>query len=598
MLPEKRHCIRVHRKFISRLFAAVLFLAAARDLPAQGTAIFYQGRLNDSGAPANTNYDFRFAVYTAVTNGSSVSLSLTNFAVPVANGLFTATLDFGPGIFNGTSNGSNYWLDIGVRAMGAVNFTPLVPRQPILPVPYALFATSASNLLGGLQSTQLVGTISSTLISGTYSNGVNFSNGTNIFVGSFSGGGSNLTSLNGSQITGGTVADARLSGNVALLNQNQTFSGSNNFTGNANYSGVNTFTNLGNSFVGSFFGNGLVGWLQVNGTSTNATSDHGYQLLNSALTTVTLPSSGLNVGDIVRVAGGGNGGWLVKENSGQFITGNLASFRNAFLTTLPRAGDYQGIAASADGVRMYLVGNSLTGVYASSDSGRTWTQVSSTGATGLSGPWYAVACSANGQIVYAEPFAGGLIQKSTNAGIYWAATTTSATAVPIACSADGSALFTGVACSGNGTNQARVSGGVVQTSISGGTWTSVAVAPVAGVTCVAASSDCTKLVAAVNNGLLYASSNLGASWTALTQTNQTWSGVWMSPDGSKFAATVSIPSGPTGSIDYCNVCPLPNTSSTPGTGSICGSQGSAVELQYLGNGQFMPVSSTGLLWAN
>ena len=34
------------------------------------------------------------------------------------------------------------------------------------------------------------------------------------------------------------------------------------------------------------------------------------------------------------------------------------------------------------------------------------------------------------------------------------------------------------------------------------------------------------------------------------------------------------------------------------TNGISGSQGSAVELQYLGNGQFMPVSSTGVIWAN
>ena len=601
-MPLKRHCIRVHCKFLSRLLPAVFLLAAALNLSAQGTAILYQGRLNDSGLPANTNYDFRFAVYDAVTNGNRVSLSLTNTAVPVANGLFTVTLDFGSGVFTGT----NCWLDIGVRASGTASFIALVPRQPILPVPYAIFATSASNLLGGLQSTQLVGRISSSLISGTYSNGVNFSNGTNTFAGAFSGNGSNLTSLNASQITSGTLADARLTANVALLNTNQTFTGTNTFTGpgiftGANaFSGVNTFMNNGNYFQGSFFGNGLVGWLAVNGTTTNAMRDAGYLLLNASLSSVTLPATAsLFVGDIVRVSGGGSGGWLVKENSGQSITGNLAAFRNAFVTTLPTSSDYRGVAGSADGVRLYAVSATFTGVYASSDYGQTWGQVSSGGATGLAGSWFAVACSANGKIVYAEPMAGGAIQKSTDGGVNWVATGTSATKVPIACSADGNTLFTGVACSGNGTYLAQASGGVVQTSNNGGSsWTSVAVAPAANVTCVAASSDCTKLVAAVSNGLLYASSNLGASWTTLTTTNQTWSGAWMSPDGSKFAATVSIPSGPSGSIAYCNVSALPGTTSTTSTGSICGSQGSAVELQFIGGGQFMPVSSTGLIWAN
>ena len=68
--------------------------------------------------------------------------------------------------------------------------------------------------------------------------------------------------------------------------------------------GVNTFTNLGNSFIGSFFGNGLVGWIVVSGTSTQAMSDAGYLLTNSQLTTITLPPSP-NMEDIVRISGAG-----------------------------------------------------------------------------------------------------------------------------------------------------------------------------------------------------------------------------------------------------------------------------------------------------
>jgi hypothetical protein len=603
----------VHRKILFSLAAAAFFLAAL-NLSAQGTAIFYQGRLNVSGSPANTNYDFRFAVYDAVTNGNRVSISVTNAAVPVSNGLFTVTLDFGPGVFNGTANGSNDWMDIGVRAIGVASFTTLVPRQPILPVPYALFATAASNLLGSLQSTQIVGKISSGLLSGTYSNGVNFSNGTNIFAGSFSGNGGNLTNLNASQIASGTLADARLSANVPLFNANQTFTGSNifnggialngpntlngpgTFTGANSFSGINTFANLGNSFSGSFFGNGLVGWAPVNGTTTNAVSDHGYLLLNSGLTTVTLPASP-SVDDIVRVSGGGGGGWLVKENSGQSITGNFAAYTNAQLVTLS-VGDYYDVAATADAVRMYAVGNSvngITGVIGSTDGGHNWPI--SVGL--LSGSWNSVACSANGKIIYAQP-TSGTIQKF-DSSLIWTTTGVSATGTAIACTANGATLITGnnVACSGNGTYRAQLSGGVIQVSNNGGSsWSNVANAPAAGVTCLAASSDCTRLVAGVNNGLLYASSNQGQSWTTLTTTNQAWSGAWMSPDGSKFAATVSTASGITGGIYYCDVSALPNTSTTTSTGSLCGSQGSAVELQYIGGGQFMPVSSTGLLWAN
>ncbi len=44
-----------------------------------------------------------------------------------------------------------------------------------------------------------------------------------IMATNFTGNGGGLTNLNASQLTSGTVADARLSTNVALLNTNQTF---------------------------------------------------------------------------------------------------------------------------------------------------------------------------------------------------------------------------------------------------------------------------------------------------------------------------------------------------------------------------------------
>ena len=40
---------------------------------AQGTGFTYQGRLNDGANPVNGNYDLRFSLWTAVTNGSNVT---------------------------------------------------------------------------------------------------------------------------------------------------------------------------------------------------------------------------------------------------------------------------------------------------------------------------------------------------------------------------------------------------------------------------------------------------------------------------------------------------------------------------------------------
>jgi hypothetical protein len=69
-----------------------------------------------------------------------------------------------------------------------------------------------------------------------------------ITASSFAGSGAGLTSLNASQLASGTVADARLSTNVALRNANQTFSGANTFAGSVTLSntvqvGTNVFMN-------------------------------------------------------------------------------------------------------------------------------------------------------------------------------------------------------------------------------------------------------------------------------------------------------------------------------------------------------------------
>jgi len=619
----------VKQHVLSRLLPVVLFLTAASNLSAQGTAISYQGQLSVAGSPANTNYDFRFAVYDAVTNGNRVSIWLTNSAVPVANGLFSVTLDFGTNVFNGTDNGSNDWMDVGVRAAGGASFTVLTPRQPILPVPYALFATSASNLLGSLAATQIFGSLPSSVLSGAYSNAVNFVNGSN----SFAGNGAGLTNLNASSLASGTVADIRLSSNVALLNQSQTYTGnntligsntfagnnlltasnkftgpvsftgtntftaSNTFSGPDYFTGVNTFTNFSNSFQGSFFGNGLVGWQLVSGTSQQAARDNGYMLTSAGFTTVTLPTSPLNSVDIVRLSGAGPGGWRAMANNGQSIIGNFASFSNCFPAEV-NYGSFTGIAASADGVHMFAVSaTSFTGVYASADSGATWSLIP---AVNLTGYFLSVACSANGRIVYAEPTGTSAhIMASGDGGTTWGTINATATGNAIACTADGTTkLFASdYACSGNGNYLAKLTGTTISYSTNAGsTWFALPNAP-ANITCVAASSDCTRLLAGTSGstgGLLYASADLGSTWSALTVTNQIWSGAWMSPDGTKLAASATTSGVIGGGLFYGTVIPQPNTIAT----NIVGSQGSAVELQYIGNNQFMPVSSTGILWAN
>lgn len=181
------------RTLLVRGLALSGFLTIQSLAFSQGTAFSYQGSLNDGGKPANGTYDLAFQLYDASTAGDLVAGPLTNSATMVSNGFFVVTLDFGD-VFNG----SNYWLDIGVRTSGAGPFTDLAPRQPITSVPYAIMANNASNLLGTLSATQLSGTLTATQLPGNVvtngASGVNLS-------GIFSGDGANLTGVLASNLT-------------------------------------------------------------------------------------------------------------------------------------------------------------------------------------------------------------------------------------------------------------------------------------------------------------------------------------------------------------------------------------------------------------
>ncbi len=164
---------------------------------AQGTAFTYQGRLNVNGAPANGSYDFQFRLASnPLANNYIGNAYLTN-GIAVSNGLFTATLDFGPGIFTG----SNYWLEVDVRTNGAGSYTALSPLQALTPTPYAIMANAASNLLGVLPAGQISGTIASAALPASP-----------IFPGvvtadMFSGNGANVTNVNAATLGGLSAAN-------------------------------------------------------------------------------------------------------------------------------------------------------------------------------------------------------------------------------------------------------------------------------------------------------------------------------------------------------------------------------------------------------
>jgi len=156
-------------------YACILQTAFCMCACAQTTAFSYQGQLTDNGSPANGLYDLRFELYDAHTLGSSLGV-VTNAATAITNGLFTVTLDFGSGVFDG----SERWLEVGAVTNGGGAFSTLSPRQPITSTPYAVRAAnsaSAEAVSGTVDASQLTGTISSNNIGSATITSVMLANG-------------------------------------------------------------------------------------------------------------------------------------------------------------------------------------------------------------------------------------------------------------------------------------------------------------------------------------------------------------------------------------------------------------------------------------
>jgi hypothetical protein len=131
----------------------VVTLCFTKFAHAQGTSEFgYHGEVRDNGQLPTGLYDFKFSLYDAASSGNLIGSIRTNTATPVTQGLFDVTLDFGGTAFGGAAR----WLEIGIRSNITTDFIPLLPRQVVTPIPYAL---TASNLSGVLPAAQIRGTL-------------------------------------------------------------------------------------------------------------------------------------------------------------------------------------------------------------------------------------------------------------------------------------------------------------------------------------------------------------------------------------------------------------------------------------------------------
>ncbi len=230
-----------------------------------------------------------YALMANVADGSVTSNKLAAGAVTTAsiasNAVTAAQL----------ANGS---VTSNALAAGAVGSAQLASNLTVSGTVTATLFAGNANGLTNLDATDLTGTMPDARLSGNvallnahqtftasnrFAGTVTATNAANIFAGTFSGNGGGLTNLDATDLTG-TVPDARLSGNVALLNAHQTFTGSNRFNGTV------TATNVANTFAGTFLGNGggLTNVVPPDGSVTASKKAAGAVTSQSMASTLTV----------------------------------------------------------------------------------------------------------------------------------------------------------------------------------------------------------------------------------------------------------------------------------------------------------------------
>src|SRR5215204_210118 len=126
------------RYILGFIFSAIILSGAAFG---QTSTFNYQGKLTETGTAANGTYQFMFKLYDSAAGGAQVGPSISDVSVNVADGTFSANLDFGAAAFTGADR----YLDVSVRKTAGDPYTLLTPRQKINSAPYASKAAKAAD---------------------------------------------------------------------------------------------------------------------------------------------------------------------------------------------------------------------------------------------------------------------------------------------------------------------------------------------------------------------------------------------------------------------------------------------------------------------
>ncbi|MDA8428742.1 MAG: tail fiber domain-containing protein [Geobacteraceae bacterium] len=536
----------------TRIISAILSTLALATLAFAGVpqTINYQGYITNNGTPVNNMAtNVTFSLYSSNPTRNNPVWFDTHSVTPV-NGIYNVQL--------GSQKALNapfdvpYWLGISVAGSA-------LPLQQLSSGPYALRAGVADSLATGATVPGVTPWVSTT--STTFQ----------------------ATNNNAYILNNSTPATITLPGNAAIGDIIKV---------NAQGAGGYTFNTVnGQSITGNGISADYSAWLP------RAASKIWRSLASSADGSKFYAAA---YGDYIWKSVDGGASWAISGN---------ASVQN-----------WQAIASSSDGTKLIAaVSGGL--LYTSSDSGATWTPREIVGGEGsVSRSWQAVASTSDGTMLFAVTNgAGGQIWGSTDSGATWTNKGISSNWSSIATSADGAKVV------------AAATGGYVWLSgNSGSSWNSTG--PQVGQTknwgAVASSADGTKLVAA-DDFYIYTFDNLGNNWQ---QANvpayafMKWRSLASSADGTILAANgyvgpvgylqasvfVSIDSGKNWSQQYLFGIDTQNSSPTSlplaisadggavavaqsntdyiylsGKTKFTGSQYSAAELVYAGNGQWV-----------
>jgi hypothetical protein len=580
-----------------------LFSVVVLGTPAQNLPINLQGRIAVDGVAFTGTGKFKFALVSGTgaavlwthdgTSGGfgfeptgSIDLQVTRGLYSVLLGdalVFGMTQKINPAIFSNTDIRLRIWFNDGVHG-----FQKLSPDQRLSAVGYA-FTSQKSQEAATLTGNVNISQVPAILVT---NNAVNIN-----LTGSFTGDGSGLTGIRGS-----------------------------------------------------------TPFQVVSAIAIDALPNTGYLITNVLETTVRMPTnSTLRIGDIIRIAAPA-GTWKATLQTNQQIKGaSLVSGLGATWTPRAASARWSSVASSADGVRL-IAGTITSGhLQYSRDGGVTW--ASSTSAVDPVKTWAALGSSADGlrllaaasgNVLYLSKdgadtwnpvgpsarnwksvavagdgtnmvavVSSGTLWVSNDGGDTWKekATLGVRTWSSTAAAYDGSRLYasgdgffysldkgtnwtpaatpsaTLLACSPNGLKLVGAAAGQIITSVDGGTnWTTRTSAGTRSWTSLAISADGSRIIGTVTGGRIYVSLNGGTTWTA-TGPTAAWTSLAAANDATKL---IAVPD--TGNIYISESLPT-QTTSLGGIGYLIGNEYSSVELQYIGNGAFMVLTSAGNLYA-